>query len=177
MVNSLSSSTAALTDVLLEGSRHLHGMGAPWEEILPVLRQERHRAHGIRTANAPRDRKTWLRVLNCAEAVGFDRGFLTAEILEDMLAVWRGMQRMLHTPSPADTTTGSTNDAPANTTAATDLGRTIAPIHELQNHWTYDLETTSQTGRKAISVNKQRTHRVIFWFITTSLETAPLRGK
>ena len=39
MVNSLSSSTAALTDVLLEGSRHLHGMGAPWEEILPVLRQ------------------------------------------------------------------------------------------------------------------------------------------
>ena len=48
---------------------------------------------------------------------------------------------------------------------------------KLQNHWTYDLETTSQIGRKAISVNKQRTHQVIFSFITTSLETAPLRGK
>ena len=126
MVNSLSSSTAALTDVLLEGSRHLHGMGAPWEEILPVLRQR-----GIVPTASVRqmllETEDLVGVLNCAEAVGFDRGFLTVEILEDMLAVWRGMQRSA-TPSPTDTTKGSTNDAPANTTAATDLGRTIAPI-------------------------------------------------
>ena len=126
MVNSLSSSTAALTDVLLEGSRHLHGMGAPWEEILPVLRQR-----GIVPTASVRqmllETEDLVGVLNCAGSVGFDRGFLTVEILEDMLAVWRGMQRAA-TPSPTETTKGSTNDAPANTTAATDLGRTIAPI-------------------------------------------------
>jgi DNA polymerase II small subunit/DNA polymerase delta subunit B len=63
-----------------------------------------------------------------------------------------------------------------NTTAATDLGRTIAPI-KTPEPLDIRLETTSLIGRKAISVNKQRTHQVIFSFITTSQETAPAEGK
>jgi hypothetical protein len=85
--------------------------GAPWEEILPVLRQR-----GIVPTASVRqmllETEDLVGVLNCAESVGFDRGFLTVEILEDMLAVWRGMQRAA-TPSPTDTTKESTNDAPA----------------------------------------------------------------
>ena len=112
--------------MLLEGLRYLIAMGAPWDEILHVLR-----AKGIVPTASVRqmllETEDLVGVLNCAEAVGFERGFLTVEILEDMLAVWRGMQRAA-TPSPTDTTKGSTNDATANTTAATDLGRTIAPI-------------------------------------------------
>jgi hypothetical protein len=69
-------------------------MGGPWEEILPVLRKR-----GIvPTASVRQDLmelEDLQSVLDCAEAVGFERGFLTAEILEDMMAVWRGKQRMM----------------------------------------------------------------------------------
>jgi len=62
--------------VLLEGLRHLERMGAPWEEILPVLRKR-----GIVPTASVRQDLIELddlqSVLECAEAVGFDRGFLT----------------------------------------------------------------------------------------------------
>ena len=114
--------------MLLEGLRYLDAMGAPWEEILPVLRQR-----GIVPTASVRQQLLDLEdlsgVLDCAEAVAFERGFLTADILEDMVAVWRGKQR-----SKADKTHSSElphrPEVPVNNSVATDLGRTIAPIHE-----------------------------------------------
>ena len=115
--------------MLLEGLRHLEPMGAPWEEILPVLRKR-----GIVPTASVRQDLIELddlqSVLDCAEAVGFERGFLTAEILEDMMAVWRGKQRMMaaSTSNAVVAPTTPTKAVPAQ--VATDLGRTIAPINE-----------------------------------------------
>ena len=103
-------------------------MGAPWEEILPVLRQR-----GIVPTASVRQQLLDLEdlsgVLDCAEAVAFERGFLTADILEDMVAVWRGKQRSkaekTHSPELPHRP-----EVPVNNSVATDLGRTIAPIHE-----------------------------------------------
>ena len=115
--------------MLLEGLRHLAPMGGPWEEILPVLRKR-----GIvPTASVRQDLmelEDLQSVLDCAEAVGFERGFLTAEILEDMMAVWRGKQRMMAASSTKSAVASAPSAAPAPVQLVTDLGRTIAPVHE-----------------------------------------------
>lgn len=115
--------------MLLEGLRYLVAMGAPWDEILPVLR-----AKGIVPTASVRQALMELEdlssVLECAEAVGFERGFLTAEILEDMVAVWQGKQRMKASTKPTPKSEIKENKQSSTSHAATDLGRTIAPIHE-----------------------------------------------
>ena len=104
-------------------------MGAQWEEVLPILRQR-----GIVPTASVRQQLMDLEdlqgVLDCAEAVHFERGFLTAEILQDMTAVWRGKQRAMGATAAAPTASPSETGTASNTTSAPDIGRTIAPIHE-----------------------------------------------
>ena len=115
--------------MLLEGLRYLVAMGAPWDEILHVLR-----AKGIVPTASVRQPLMKLEdlsgVLECGEAVGFERGFLTAEILEDMVAVWQGKQRMKASTQPTPKPEIKENKQPSTSHATTDLGRTIAPINE-----------------------------------------------
>ena len=131
MVKSHSLSLPTLTGVLLEGSRYLVTMGAPWEEILPLLRQ-RSIVPTASVRQALLDVEDLVGVLDCAEAVGFERGFLTNEILEDMLAVWNGKQRMLATQNhtPTQSLTSGLIENTTKVAPSSDLGRTIAPIAE-----------------------------------------------
>ena len=102
--------------MLLERRRYLEFMGATEEEMTALLRQR-----GFLPSASIRSRLLGLEdlegVLNCSSEVGFEKGFLTNDILESMLQVW---SRKSKTNS---NTTSILQEKPV------ELGRTIAPIH------------------------------------------------
>ena len=91
-------------------------MGASEQEMTALLRQR-----GFLPSASIRSRLLALEdlegVLNCSGEVGFEKGFLTNEILESMLQVWNQKNQVAPTsPAPVQE-------------KALELGRTIAPIH------------------------------------------------